>query len=196
MFKNILKIAVLGLIGFGLLVYFTAEKPEQANPNVIVKSKLTLENLPKNIELVGSKNIISSSEVFKKGTKTLVIVGNHDSLSVIKDLKKYFTIDIPYVMVANTSAAPWFIKKWAIPGKLEELTKGSNIPMVYDYDGSMVKSLNQYDTSKTGFFAYLIEEDGNITNIYTGKVKEDAMEGSMNEEEKKASLQPLFDLLK
>lgn len=195
MFKNILKIVVLGLIGFGLLVYFTAEKPENTNPNVVKNTKLTLENLPKNIKLVGSENVISSSTIFKKGIKTLVIVGNHDSLSVVKDLKKYFTVDMPYVMVANISAAPWFIKKWAIPGKLEELTKGSNIPMVYDYDGSMVKSLNQFDTSKTGFFAYLIDENGNITNIYNGKVKKGAMDGSMTEDEKKASLKPLVDLL-
>ncbi len=196
MLKNILKIVFLGLIGFSLLVYFTAEKPKNISEKVVQNGMLSLENLPQNIELVGNKNIISSSDVFKKDQDTLIVVGNHDSLSVVKDLKTYFTLDMPYVMVANISNAPWFIKKWAIPGKLEELTKNSNIPMIYDYDGSMVNSLNQFDTTKTAYFAYLIDENGNISNIYNGNVKENAMDGSMSEEEKKASLQPLIDLLK
>jgi hypothetical protein len=67
--------------------------------------------------------------------------------------------------------------------------------MIYDYDGSMVNSLNQLDTTKIAYFAYLIDESGKITNIYNGKVKEGAMDGSMREEEKKASLEPLVNLL-
>ena len=192
MLKNILKIVFLGLVGFGLLIYLTAEKPKNSEKI----SVLSLQNLPKQVELVGSKNVVLSDELFKNGAKTLLVVGNHDSLSVINDLKKYYELNIPYVMVANISNAPWFIKKWAIPGKLEELNKESNIPMIYDYDGSMINSLNQFDTTKTSYFAYLIDESGNISNIYTGNVKEGAMDGSMSEEEKKASLEPLIKLIK
>lgn len=195
MLKNILKIVFLGVIGFGLLIYLTAEKPKNIIEDVNKSGKLSLSGIPKQIELVGNETPISSSEILKDGVKTLLVVGNHDSLSVVKDLKKYYEINIPYVMVANISNAPWFIKKWAIPGKLEELNKESKVPMIYDTDGSMVTALNQFDTTKTSYFAYIIDENGNITNIYNGKVKEDAMDGSMNEEEKKASLKPLVDLL-
>jgi hypothetical protein len=193
--KNILKIVFLGVVGFGLLVYFTADKPKNIDKTLVSNSELTLDNIPKSFELVGSKDLVSSDNLFKEGEKTLLIVGNHDSLSVVKDLKNYFEINMPYVMVANISNAPWFIKKWAIPGKLEELNKDSNVPMIYDYDGSMVNSLNQLDTTKIAYFAYMIDENGNISNIYNGKVKEDAMDGSMSEEEKKASLEPLVSLL-
>jgi len=193
--KNILKIVFLGIVGFGLLTYLTAEEPKNMKKSSVTNGELNVVNIPKSLELVGSEKLVSSDELFKKGEKTLLIVGNHDSLSVVKDLKKYFEINMPYVMVANISNAPWFIKKWAIPGKLEELNKDSNVPMIYDYDGSMVNSLNQLDTTKTAYFAYMIDENGNISNIYNGKVKEDAMEGSMTEEEKKASLEPLVNLL-
>lgn len=195
MLKNILKIVFLGVIGFGLLIYLTAEKPKNISENVNKSAKLSLSGIPKQIELVGNETPISSSEILKDGVKTLLVVGNHDSLSVIKDLKKYYEIDLPYVMVANISNAPWFIKKWAIPGKLEELNKDSNIPMIYDTDGLVVTALNQFDTTKTSYFAYMIDENGDIVNIYNGKVKEDAMDGSMSEEEKKASLKPLVDSL-
>jgi len=185
----------LGIVGFGLLTYLTAEEQKNMKKSSVTNGELNVVNIPKSLELVGSEKLVSSDELFKKGEKTLLIVGNHDSLSVVKDLKKYFEINMPYVMVANISNAPWFIKKWAIPGKLEELNKDSNVPMIYDYDGSMVNSLNQLDTTKTAYFAYMIDENGNISNIYNGKVKEDAMEGSMTEEEKKASLEPLVNLL-
>jgi len=193
--KNILKIVFLGVIGFGGLIYLTAEKPQAVQADDKVKSTLSLNALPKSFELVGVEKLFSKDELFK-AEKTLLVVGNHDSLSIIKDLKKYFEIDLPYVMVANISNAPWFIKKWAIPGKLEELNKDSKIPMIYDYDGSMVKSLGLNDTTKTSYFAYLVEANGNISKIYVGKVKEDAMDGSMNESEKIESLKPLISLIK
>ncbi len=98
-------------------------------------------------------------------------------------------------MVANISAAPWFVKKMFIPGKLEELNEGSNIPMIYDFEGNMVKSLNVLDNSKIRFFAYLLTKEGTISKIYQGSVKEGALDGSMNESEKKASLEPLAKLL-
>lgn len=195
MLKNILKLVFLGVVGFGLLVYLTAEKPKDVKNDVNRSAELSLSGVPASLELVGSEKPVSSSEVFKSGQKTLLVVGNHDSLIIVKDLKKYFEIDLPYVLVANISKAPWFIKKWVVSGKLEELNDDPSIPMIFDFDGSMVDSLNLDDTTKTSYFAYVIDENGSITNIYNGKVKEEAMDGSMSEEEKKASLKPLVDLL-
>lgn len=193
---NLLKVVFLGLAGFGLLVFFTAEKPKQivANDNVINIVKYT--SLPSEYELVGKDGKIKRESLFTKNKKALIVVGNHDSLSIVKDLPKLFKIDIPYIMVANISAAPWFVKKMFIPGKLEELNEGSKIPMVYDFDGDMAKTLNVVDNSKIRYFAYLLSSEGTISKIYEGKVKEGALDGSMNESEKKAALEPLVKLLK
>jgi hypothetical protein len=193
---NLLKVVFLGLVGFGLLVFLTAEKPKQIVADDNVVNIVKYDSLPKTFELVGVDGKVKKESLIKKGKKTLIIVGNHDSLSIVKELPSLFKIDIPYIMVANISSAPWFVKKMFIPGKLEELNKGSKIPMVYDFDGSMVKVLNVTDNSKIRYFSFILSEDGTISKVYQGKVKEGALDGSMNESEKKAALEPLVKLLK
>lgn len=193
---NILKIAFLGIAGFALLVFFTAEKPKQIVANDNVVNIVKYDSLPSMYELVGVDKEVTKESLFKKNEKALIIVGNHDSLAVVKDLPKFFKVDIPYVMVANISSAPWFVKKMFIPGKLEELNEGSKIPMIYDFDGDMVKTLNVMDNAKTKFAAYILTKEGTISKVYEGSVKEGALDGSMTEEEKKASLEPLSKLIK
>ncbi|RXJ97346.1 hypothetical protein CRV00_00470 [Malaciobacter molluscorum] len=194
MLKNVLKLVVLGIIAFAAIVYFTANEPV-TKVNVDTSS-IKLSNLPASFEIVGKDKNVSKDSLFKMGSKTLIIVGNHDSLSVVKDLPKFYDLKIPYVMVANISAAPWFVKKMFIPSKLEELNKGSNIPMIYDFDGNMVNALGVTDNAKTSYIAYLVDENGNISKIAKGSVKEGALDGSMNDEEKKESLLPLEKYLK
>lgn len=194
--KNVLKIVFLGVVGFALLVFLTAEKPEPIVKNDNTKIAVKYETLPAKFKLVGKDGDVTKESLLKKGEKTLIIVGNHDSLAVVKELPKYFKVEIPYIMVANISAAPWFVKKMFIPGKLEELNAGTNIPMIYDFDGHTVNSLKVVDNSKTKYFAYIISNDGSISKIYEGSVKEGALDGSMNDEEKKKVLQPLLNLLK
>jgi len=194
--KNILKIVVLGILGFSALMYFTASKPAAMVANENTGTSITKEVFPQSFELVGKEQHISKDELFKANTKSLIVVGNHDSLAVVKDLNTYFAVEMPFVMVANISSAPWFVKKMFIPGKLEELNKGSNVPMIYDFDGNMVQALGVANNDKTAFIAYVIEENGSIVKIYEGKVKEGALDGSMNEEEKKVALEPLFELIK
>ncbi|WP_321311207.1 hypothetical protein [Halarcobacter sp.] len=192
---NLLKIVFLGLVGFGLLVYFTAEKPKQVVANDNVLNIIKYDSLPAKFELVGKDNEIKKESLFEKNKKYLIIVGNHDSLAVVKDLPKLYKIETPYIMVANISAAPWFVKKMFIPGKLEELNEGTNIPMIFDMDGSMVNALKVTDNSKTKFFAYILTEVGTISKIYEGTVKEGALDGTMNKEEIKNTLKPLYELL-
>jgi len=192
---NLLKIVFLGLVGFGLLVYFTAEKPKQVVANDNVLNIIKYDSLPTKFELVGKDNEIKKESLFEKNKKYLIIVGNHDSLAVVKDLPKLYKIETPYIMVANISAAPWFVKKMFIPGKLEELNEDTNIPMIFDMDGSMVNALKVTDNSKTKFFAYILTEVGTISKIYEGTVKEGALDGTMNKEEIKNTLKPLYELL-
>jgi hypothetical protein len=151
--------------------------------------------LPSDYELVGQDNRVTKETLFKQNERALIIVGNHDSLSVVKDLPKFFEIKLPYIMVANISSAPWFVKKMFIPSKLEEINTDSNIPMIYDFNGDMVNTLKVTNNAKTAFVAFLLEENGNIKKLYEGNVKEGALDGSMNEEEKKNTLTPLINLL-
>eukprot|EP00767_Chilomastix_cuspidata_P007490 gnl/Chilomastix_cuspidata/8193.p1 GENE.gnl/Chilomastix_cuspidata/8193~~gnl/Chilomastix_cuspidata/8193.p1 ORF type:complete len:195 (+),score=27.12 gnl/Chilomastix_cuspidata/8193:52-636(+) len=192
---NLLKVVFLGLFGFALLVYFTAEKPKQIVADDNVVNIVKYNALPSLFELVGKDDKVKKEDLLKEGEKTLIVVGNHDSLSVVKELPKYFDLKIPYVMVANISSAPWFVKKMFIPGKLEDLNEDSNIPMIYDFDGDMVNTLHVIDNAKTKFVAFLLSEDGVISKLYEGNVKEGALDGSMNEEEKKKVLSPLYNLL-
>ncbi|QDF29216.1 hypothetical protein [Halarcobacter anaerophilus] len=192
---NLLKVVFLGLAGFALLVYFTAEKPKQIVADDNVVNIINYKSLPSTYELVGKDGEIKKETLLQKGKKYLIIVGNHDSLAVVKELPKLFKVDLPYVMVANISSAPWFVKKLFIPGKLEELNEGTNIPMIYDMDGKMVNALKVRDNSKTKFFAYILTEVGTISKIYEGEVKAGALDGTMSLDEIKKALQPLAQLL-
>lgn len=192
---NLLKVVFLGLVGFGLLVYFTAEKPKQVIADDNVVNIVKYDSLPALYELVGKDEKVKKENLFKKGEQSLIVVGNHDSLAVVKELSKMFELKIPYVMVANISSAPWFVKKMFIPGKLEELNEDSNTPMIYDFEGDMVNTLNVVDNSKTKFIAFIVSKEGAISKLYEGEVKEGALDGTMTDEEKKRALQPLFDSL-
>lgn len=194
--KNILKIVVLGVIAFGILIYATADKPAETKTQVSDTSSLTLSNLPKEFEIVGKDGKVSKEDLFQAGSKALIIVGNHDSLSVVRELPKYYDVQIPYVMVANISSAPWFVKKMFIPGKLEELVEKRDTPMIYDFDGDMVKALGVTDNAKTTYVAYLVNENGSISKILKGNVKEGALDGSMTQDEMKKALEPLANYLK
>jgi hypothetical protein len=195
LFKNILKIVVLGILGFSALVYFTASKPNAMVANDVNGTALSKEALPQNFELVGTEGLVAKEELFKDNLASLIVVGNHDSLAVVKELNRFFELKIPVVMVANISSAPWFVKKMFIPGKLEELNQGSTIPMIYDFDGFTVQALGVTNNEKTAFIAYLLDEKGNINKLFEGKVKEGALDGSMNEEEKKEALLPLVEII-
>lgn len=193
---NLLKVVFLGVAGFALLVFLTAEKPKQmlANDNVVKITKY--DSIPSEYELVGKDDKVKRESLFKKGQDTLIVIGNHDSLAVVKELPTMFNIDLPYVMVANISSAPWFVKKMFIPGKLEELVEKRDTPMIYDFDGDMVKALGVTDNAKTTYVAYLVNENGSISKILKGNVKEGALDGSMTQDEMKKALEPLANYLK
>ena len=90
---NILKIVFLGLVGFSLLVFLTVDKPKQISRDDSAKI-LNYDVLPLKYELVGINKEVSKDNLFKKNEKTLIVVGNHDSLSIVKELPKYFKLEI------------------------------------------------------------------------------------------------------
>lgn len=193
--KNVLKIAFLGILGIFVLTYMTADKPTALNAKEVT-SGLSYKTLPNDFELVGQDKRVTKQNLFKQGSKALIVVGNHDSLAVVKELPKHYNLETSYVMVANISSAPWFVKKLFIPGKLEDLNQGSNIPMIYDFEGNMVNALEVTNNAKTAFAAFMLNENGSIAKIYEGNVKEGALDGSMSNDEIKAALLPLSKLVK
>lgn len=186
--KNIIKIVLLGLVFFSILVYITApDAPVKINKSSI----LSLENLPNNIVLLGDKKI-DKKDLIKKNAKNLLIVANHDSLSILVLFPKYYKTSLNITLIANISKAPWFIKKWVIPSKLEELTQVSKLNMIYDEDGSFVQSLNINKSDKTEFLVFEIKKNNDIVLLFKSRVKEDAINGSMSEQEIKTVLKPIY----
>ena len=192
-FINLVLLTIAVVVG---ITFFTATPPTPVQAVKDNKVALSTKYFPKSVEVVGRDTLIKKEELFKEGSKTLLVVGNHDSMAVIKDLKKYFDENIHYVMVANISNAPWFIKKWAIPGKLEELVKDVDVPMIFDEEGFMAASLMLNNTEATKYFAYLVSEDGSVKNIYVGTVKEGSLEKGFTADEAKAALAPIMEFLK
>ena len=151
--KNILKIVLLGVVGFFLLVYLTIPKEKTQN---IEKIDMNLSNLPKFYEIIGKD--IKKDELFEKGS--YVVVLNHDSLAVFKEL--YKKVDKNIVLIANISDTPWLIKQLAVNEKLEEMYKESKIPLINDSNGAFINSLRLNDNTQNKYFIYKF---GNQVNI-------------------------------
>lgn len=182
--SNLLKIVFLTIVGLGLITYITAPK----NPNAVESNssgEISLDSFPSQIKVVGKNELVNKNEIFKQDMNNLVVVVNHDSIAVMKDLKKYANFDntINPVLIANISAAPWFIKKWVIPSKMEELNQNSGMIMVYDEDGFFKNLLNITNNTNTHFVAFIVDEQGKVSKIKEGDVKEGALDGSMSDED-------------
>lgn len=190
---NMIKVVFLGILLVTGISFFTAKKPPQAEQIREIKVGELVnyrKNLPYNFEIVGREGYTKKDNLFIPEMPMLIVVANHDAINVANGLKKYYKIDLPYIVVANISDAPWFVKKWAIPTILEEL-KANNTTMILDSEGYMKKALRVYDINPTKFFAYKLEKDGKIVKIFESQVKQGAMQGSMNEDEIKKVLLPL-----
>lgn len=189
MIKNSFKIVILGIIGFALLVYLTAPK----NPNNIVvnenKNILNIDYIPRYFELVGNSPYAKFETLFQKGIEKYIIVLNHDSLALFKDLYKYTNKNI--VLIANISNTPWIIKELAVNEKLQEMYKDSTIPLINDSKGSFVNSLALKDNTQNKYFVYKLNSDGSIIKVNEGLVKLNILQDGISQEESKNSLEQL-----
>ena len=191
--KDTIKIVVFGLIFFAGLVYLTAPEPPVKKEDL--HEVLSTKNFKEKI-LLANESEISKKDLFKENEKSLIIIGNHDSLSVVSLFDSLYDVSIPVVIVANVSAAPWFIKEWVLPEKLLALKELSSSKMVYDKDGEFVKALNLRSAHKQEFIVYTVDKTGLIKRVYRGFVKEDAIDGSMNKKEIKEVLLPILKYIK
>ena len=192
MIKNSFKIVILAIIGFALLVYLTAPKNPNNNEVKIEKNILNIDSLPKYFEVVGAKSYSNLETFFQKGVEKYLVVLNHDSLALFKDLYKFTDKNI--VLIANVSNTPWLIKQLAVNGKLEEMYKDSKIPLINDSNGLFINNLALNDNTQNKYFIYKLNMDGTIVKINEGLVELNILEKGISEELSKKSLEEIKKL--
>ncbi len=181
--KSILKLTILTCIFFGTLVYMTATPPQKVEA---VESEILLSNMPKTIKLLDDEIGYASDSIIKD--KTIIVVANHDSIAVVKDLDNHLQ---NFVVVSNISAAPWFVKEWIIPNKLKELKGDKDTPWIYDEDG-IVKHYLQIKSDNATTYVVLQRQNDKIVKLFEGDVKSGALDGSMTDDEIKKQLSAII----
>ncbi len=176
--KNTIKIVILAIIGFAVIVYLTLPN-NFTNKNTA--EQISLDTIPKYYEVVNGNPYTKLEALFKLGEEKYIIVLNHDSLAVFKELYKKTNKNI--VLVANISNTPWIIKQMAVNGELEKMYKNSKIPLVNDSDGSFINSLNLNDNQQNRYFVFKLDKEGNINKATQDSVKMGALEKGLSEKE-------------
>ena len=191
--KNVLKIVFLGVIVFALLVYLTAPKNmDQSTQLDDSNSAVTIDSIPRYFELIGKSPYTKFETLFQEGTEKYIVVLNHDSLAVFKDL--YKKIDKNIVLIANISNTPWIIKQIAVNGELEKMYKDSNIPLINDDSGSFVRALKINNNKQNQYFVFKLNTDGTIVKVTEGLVKLGALEKGLSNEELEKSLNEIVKI--
>lgn len=182
--KNIFKVVLLFVVGFGFLIYLTIPSNIKEDKN---QKELELKNLPAFFDVVNGNNYTKKDDFFKKFPLYLIVL-NHDSLAVFSELHKK-NINENIVLVANISNTPWLIKQIAVNGELEKIFKDSKINLINDSSGSFSNSLDINNNSQNGYFVYKVFEDGKITKIFQNSVKKGALQNGITKEEIETELE-------
>lgn len=188
--KNTIKVVFLGIVGFALLVYLTLP---DISKNEDVEVELSFEKFPKYFDVISSDPYSKKDDIFKSGTNRYIVVLNHDSLAVFKELYKKTTKDI--ILIANISNTPWLIKQIAVNGELEKMYKTSKIPLINDSDGNFAKILNIKDNSQDRYFVFLLDSDDNLTKLFEASVKKGALQDGISPLELEADLEQFLSKL-
>lgn len=182
--KNIFKVILLFVVGFGFLIYLTIPSNIKEDKN---QKELEFKNLPAFFDVVNGNNYTKKDDFFKKFPLYLIVL-NHDSLAVFSELHKK-NINENIVLVANISNTPWLIKQIAVNGELEKIFKDSKINLINDSSGSFSNSLDINNNSQNGYFVYKVFEDGKITKIFQNSVKKGALQNGITKEEIETELE-------
>ncbi len=182
--KNIFKVVLLFVVGFGFLIYLTIPSNIKEDKN---QKELEFKNLPAFFDVVNGNNYTKKDDFFKKFPLYLIVL-NHDSLAVFSELHKK-NINENIVLVANISNTPWLIKQIAVNGELEKMFKNSKINLINDSSGSFSNSLDINNNSQNGYFVYKVFEDGKITKIFQNSVKKGALQNGIDKEEIETELE-------
>ncbi len=172
---SIFKLTILTIAFLGMIIYMTATPPVKVDTTT---NKIHMNYMPKTVKLLDDDVEYSTESIIKENS--IIVVTNHDSIAVLKDLDKY--TDNSIVIVTNISAAPWFIKQWVIPEKLVELKGSSTAAWIYDEAGHM-KNFLKVKSDNAVVYEIFIKKDGQINKIFDGNVKQGALDGSMSVDE-------------
>lgn len=182
--KNIFKVVLLFVVGFGFLIYLTIPSNIKEDKN---QKELEFKNLPAFFDVVNGNNYTKKDDFFKKFPLYLIVL-NHDSLAVFSELHKK-NINENIFLVANISNTPWLIKQIAVNGELEKMFKDSKINLINDSSGNFSNSLDINNNSQNGYFVYKVFEDGKITKIFQNSVKKGALQNGITKEEIETELE-------
>lgn len=182
--KNIFKVVLLFVVGFGFLIYLTIPSNIKEDKN---QKELEFKNLPAFFDVVNGNNYTKKDDFFKKFPLYLIVL-NHDSLAVFSELHKK-NINENIFLVANISNTPWLIKQIAVNGELEKMFKNSKINLINDSSGNFSNSLDINNNSQNGYFVYKVLEDGKITKIFQNSVKKGALQNGITKEEIETELE-------
>ena len=182
--KNIFKVVLLFVVGFGFLIYFTIPSSIKEDKS---DKELDFKYIPSFFDVVNGNNYTKKDDFFKKFPLYLIVL-NHDSLAVFSELHKK-NINENIVLVANISNTPWLIKQIAVNGELEKMFKNSKINLINDSSGSFSNSLDINNNSQNGYFVYKVFEDGKITKIFQNSVKKGALQNGITKEEIETELE-------
>jgi len=195
--KQIPAIIFIGLITTALLVFFSykvAPKPTNI-PNTTKTIQLKYENLPLEYELVNHKGLVKKENIFIKNKRNIIAIANLDALVVINQLEKYYKPNFNYITAANISNSSWIIKKMGILPTLEKINKDIKTPMIYDYNGWLVKSLGLKDLNPVKYFIYEISKDGIVKFLFDGEVPMGAIDGNITQDQIKKILDNIMKRL-
>lgn len=186
-----IKLVFISVVGLIALTLFTVEKPHE-----IEKKIITLEDLPKSVELIGfEERQFAANSIIKKDT--IIFVGNHESIAVANDLHEMLNLPIgKFVIVSNVSDAPWFIKKWQAHTQNIKLKGEKHLPWIYDRDGAVRNFLQVPTSDAVKYFIYKVGDNGIIQRVYNGKVEVGTIEGKISKEKIEESLQEVVNLIK
>ncbi|BFU77231.1 hypothetical protein ALC152_04460 [Arcobacter sp. 15-2] len=173
-----IKLILISAIALIVLTFLTVDTPKK-----IEKKEITLQDLPKTVELIGfEEQEFNAASIIKKDI--LIFVGNHESIVLADKLDKMLNVSVgKFVIVSNISDAPWFIKRWQAHTKNTKLKGEKNIPWIYDRDGKIRNFLQVPTTDALKYFIYKVDNNGIVKSIYIGKVKPGTIDGKMNEKE-------------
>lgn len=185
-----LKLVFLSIIFLAGLTYLTVEPPKK-----IEKKIITLDQLPKAVELIGFEDQEFSTKSIIK-PNSIIYVGNHESIVLANDLKKMLNLPVgQFIVVSNISDAPWFIKKWQAHNQNIELKGTEKDPWIYDRNGSMRHFLQLKSQDALKYFVYFVKDDKTVERIYIGQVKMGTIEGAMSDLEIKENLSKVVSLV-
>ena len=167
----IIKISLLSILAFSAIVYFTAEKP-----------KSSISSIPTTLSLVGDKKIYQSNAIFKPNT--IVAIGNHDSIALVKNIPNLIDLKTKnFVIVTNVSSAPWFVKQYIIPAKLQEIKGDAKIPFVYDDSGEFAIFFKHLNNDKKYYSIHFINQNLKISKVAEGNVEDGDLDKNLSQDE-------------